>query len=320
VGGLFNWFQGLDRPFNLVPSLHIVLQVILAEHYWKHTRGLWLVILNVWFVLIGISTLVTYQHHLMDVIAGLAVGSSCIFFIREPSLKFQASVNRRVASYYAAATAAVIFLMVWFWPSGALLLWPAVAFGVTSAAYSGFGAPVFWKANGKLHWSAGLVLAPCLLGQQLSLRYYRRQCQPWNKVTPSVWIGRVLGQEEAAAIAGQGVTAVLDLTAEFSAPAVFRSLVYRSIPVLDLTAPTLEQLHEMASFIEGESSRGIVYVHCKIGYSRTAAAVGAYLLRAGRAHSVPDAIELIRQARPSMVIRPEIVPALLRFENATMMV
>jgi hypothetical protein len=252
------------------------------------------------------------------VIAGLAVGSYCIFFIREPRARVRASVNRSVALYYAVGTVSMIGLMIWFWPWGILLSWPALALGITSAAYLGLGAPVFWKTNGKLHWSAGLVLAPCLLGQQLSLRYYRRQCQAWNQVTPRVWIGRVLSQHEATALAAIGVTAVLDLTAEFSAPAVFRTLVYRSIPVLDLTVPTLEELLEMASFIEEESSRGIVYVHCKIGYSRTAAAVAAYLLRVGQADTVRQAFELIRKARPSIVIRPQTMAALLRFQNSTM--
>ena len=182
-----------------------------------------------------------------------------------------------------------------------------------AAAYFGAGPVIFRKENGRLHWSARLVLAPCLLGQWLSVLYYRRQCRPWDKVTPEVWIGRVLNDREAAEARRLGVTAVLDLSAEFSETKPFRALVYHNIPILDLTAPSIEQLREMATIIDEESRKGIVYVHCKIGYSRTAGAAAAYLLRTGRAASVNEAIEVLRQVRPSIVVRPEVHLALSEF-------
>jgi protein-tyrosine phosphatase len=123
----------------------------------------------------------------------------------------------------------------------------------------------------------------------------------------------VLTAKEAGAAVRQGVTAVLDLTAEFSESAPFLSLAYRNIPVLDLTAPTFDQLEEMAAFIEEESSKGIVYVHCKIGYSRTGAAAAAFLLRTGKVRTIPEAIHFLRQVRPAIVIRPEVMTALDEF-------
>ena len=119
-----------------------------------------------------------------------------------------------------------------------------------------------------------------------------------------------MSEKEAAAAIRQGVTAVLDLTAEFSEPAPFRSVSYKNIPILDLTAPTLVQLEESVAFIEEQSRTGIVYVHCKIGYSRTAAAATAYLLCARTMRTVSEAIDLLRRARPTIVIRPEIAAVL----------
>jgi len=95
---------------------------------------------------------------------------------------------------------------------------------------------------------------------------------------------------------------------------VFRALAYRNIPVLDLTAPTTEQLRAMAEFIDDEAAGGIVYVHCKIGYSRSAAAVGAYLLASGRCATGEEAIARLREIRPSIVVRPEIRAALHQFQ------
>ena len=111
-----------------------------------------------------------------------------------------------------------------------------------------------------------------------------------------------------------GVSAVLDLTAEFSAPKSFRRLRYCNIPVLDLTAPTPQQLDEIVSFIAEEARRGIVYVHCKIGYSRSAVAAGAYLIANG--HTADEAIAILRHARPSIVIRPEALAVIHALEAA----
>lgn len=313
LGLAFDWFRGMDLPYNLLPSLHIAFRTILAQHYARHTRGLLRSASNIWFFLVGLSTLLTYQHHFMDVVAGFALGVSCIYFIREPEPHPAVVVNRRVGSYYAFGTIIVVCFATWLWPWGALLLWPALSLAIVASAYFGLGPVIFRKADGRVHWSARLILAPCLLGQWISLVYYQRQCRPWDKVTSAVWIGRVLRQNEAEEAAQLGVTAVLDLTAEFSETKPFRGLVYRNIPILDLTAPSLQQLREMATCIDEESRRGIVYVHCKIGYSRTAGAVAAYLLQTGKATGVSDAIEMLRQARPSIVVRPEVVAALSEF-------
>ena len=316
LGAIFNWFQNMDQPYNLLPSLHIAFQAILADHYARHTRGLWRAASNAWFVLIGFSTVFTYQHHLMDVLAGFTLGVCCIYLTQDFAAKPFVIENRRVGAYYAGGGLAMGCLVVFLWPWGVLLLWPAIASGLVAAAYFRLGSSVFCKTGGRLHWSARIVLAPCLLGQQLSLSYYQRQCRPWDKITPAVWIGRALKRREALAVARMGVTAVLDLTAEFSEAIPFRALVYHNIPILDLTAPSIDQLQEMAQFIEDESRRGIVYVHCKIGYSRTAASAAAYLLRTGKANSVPEAIEFLRQVRPAMVVRPEVQTALSHFANA----
>ncbi|MEY2557091.1 MAG: hypothetical protein QOE34_516 [Verrucomicrobiota bacterium] len=316
LGVVFDWFRGMDRPYNLLPSLHITFRTILAQHYARHTRGVWRSASNVWFILVGLSTLLTYQHHFLDVVAGFALGVGCIYFIREPAPKLSVIENRRVGFYYAVAAVIAGGLAVWLWPWSVLLLWPALSLGIVACAYFGAGPAIFCKTDGRLHWSAWLVLAPCLLGQHLSLAYYRRQSQPWNKVTPAVWIGQLLNYREAAAAGRLGVTAVLDLTAEFSEPKPFRALIYRNIPILDLTAPSIEQLREMALFIDDESRNGIVYIHCKIGYSRTAAAAAAYLLSSGKTESVSQAIAFLRKVRPAIVVRPEIVAALSEFANA----
>lgn len=315
LGALFDWFRGMDAPYNLLPSLHAAFTLILCDIYFRHTRGFTRVAIMIWFVLIGLSPVLTYQHHLIDIIGGFVLAGYCFFVFRErnPALPFVA--NCRIGSYYAAGAALVLVAGAILGPWGVLLIWPAIALSIVAIAYFRAGPMVFHKTEGKLPWSTRFVLAPCLFGQYLSLLYYRSRCRSWDKVTSKIWIGGKLGSRAAKKALRSGVVAVLDLSAEFSEAKPFRKINYRNVPVLDLTAPTQSQLVEMSEFIGNHSRNGAVYVHCKIGYSRSAAAVAAYLMMSGNAKTPEDAFAMIRRVRPSVIVRSEVLSALSEFEH-----
>jgi protein-tyrosine phosphatase/membrane-associated phospholipid phosphatase len=315
LGGVFDWFRGMDAPYNLVPSLHATFTLILGEIYFRHTRGFTRAVIMAWFVLIAFSPVVTYQHHLIDIVAGFVLAGYCFYFFRDGIIALPVVANRRVGSYYAAGAGVVLIVGATTWPRGLLLVWPAIALAIVAIAYFGMGPTVFHKNEGKLPRSTWFVLAPCLVGQYLSLMYYRTRCRPWDKVSPEIWIGGKLSSRDAKKALRSGVASVLDLTAEFSETKPFRKIHYRNIPILDLTAPTQEQLEAITEFIGNHSRTGVVYVHCKIGYSRSAAAVVAYLISSGKTRTVEEAFAMIRRVRPSVVIRPEVLSALSEFEQ-----
>ena len=314
TGALFDWFRGMDAPYNLLPSLHAALWILLADIYLRHTRGLFRGAIIVWFALMGLSPVLTYQHHVIDILGGFAVAGYCFYFFRASSAQLPVTANPRVGFYYAASALTVLTPIPTFWPWSVLLFWPGLALGIVASGYFGVGPIIFRKREGKLPPSASFVLGPCLIGQYLSLLYYRRQSRSWDEITPCVWIGGKLGRREAKSALRARVTSVLDLSAEFSETTLFRAVCYRNIPILDLTAPTQEQLREMGNFIAEQCKTGIVYVHCKIGYSRSASAVAAYLIMSGNASDAEEALAIIRRARPSIVIRPEVISALSEFE------
>lgn len=222
--------------------------------------------------------------------------------------------NPRIAGYYAVGTLFMVLVTLQGWPWTAPLLWPALALALVVVAYMGLGPVIYGKTGGVVPVGSRLLCAPTLLGQYLSLEYYRRKCSTWNEVVPGLLIGRVLTEEEAVAVIRSGVTAVLDLTAEFSETPALRKLAYRNLRLLDLTAPTSTQLRGAVQFIgEHHSCGGCVYVHCKVGYSRTAVVVGAYLVASGNCNSLDEAVTLLRAARPGIVIRPESMKALRSF-------
>jgi protein-tyrosine phosphatase/membrane-associated phospholipid phosphatase len=313
-GWIFDWFRSLDKPYNLCPSLHIALRTILADTYARNLSGLLRLGSQVWFSLIGFSTLLTYQHHVVDVAGGFILAGLCFYLYSHSRWRQPVTPNYRVGVGYLILLVGVGLLSAALWPLGAMGLWPAAGLALVVAAYWGTGPGIYRKHDGRIPLASRLLLGPILFGQYLSLLYYRRQCRPWDAVVPGVWIGRQLNERDARDAREHGVTAVLDLTAEFSEAADFRSVIYENLPILDLTAPTPGQLREAVAFISRHSSSGTVLVHCKVGYSRSAAVVGAYLLAGKHCSSTDEALARLRAVRPSIVIRPEAEMALRNFE------
>jgi hypothetical protein len=78
IGLLFALLSAVDLPYNRAPSLHISVLVILWARFAPRLAGVWRVALHAWFAAIALSVLTTYQHHVIDVPAGLLVGWLCI--------------------------------------------------------------------------------------------------------------------------------------------------------------------------------------------------------------------------------------------------
>jgi protein-tyrosine phosphatase len=97
----------------------------------------------------------------------------------------------------------------------------------------------------------------------------------------------------------------VELAAELDAPAGLPTV---RVPALDLVVPSPVWLLRAAGAIERQRVRyGSVLVFCALGYSRSAAAAATWLLITDRARSADEALEIVRRARPQVVL-----PAALR--------
>ena len=85
LGVLFQLLTAVDLPYNRTPSLHISVLVILWVLFAGRTHGWLRNAVYAWFVLIGVSVLTTYQHHVIDVPAGLLAGWLCVRLFPLPS-------------------------------------------------------------------------------------------------------------------------------------------------------------------------------------------------------------------------------------------
>ncbi len=82
TAAIFKFLRIFDQPYNLFPSLHITFRTILADLYARHTKGLIRLASHAWFILIGFSTLLTGQHHFVDIIGGFALAAICFYLFR----------------------------------------------------------------------------------------------------------------------------------------------------------------------------------------------------------------------------------------------
>ena len=81
-GWLFDLLGQSDLPYNRAPSLHISVLVLLWVRLMPRVQGVWRLALGAWLIAIGVSTLTTWQHHLIDIPAGVAVGCLSVWLAK----------------------------------------------------------------------------------------------------------------------------------------------------------------------------------------------------------------------------------------------
>ncbi|MEM8681125.1 MAG: phosphatase PAP2 family protein [Planctomycetota bacterium] len=73
VGPVFGFADDVNLSFNNLPSLHVGMAVVCAYFYSLGKSGLARTNVWLWAIAIGISTLLTHQHYITDVVAGVGV-------------------------------------------------------------------------------------------------------------------------------------------------------------------------------------------------------------------------------------------------------
>lgn len=302
-GALFTALGSFDKPFNQAPSLHIALLIVLWVRLAAHlTSPVARWVLHVWMALIGVSVLTTYQHHFIDIPTGLAAGFFVLWALPDAgtsplfAMRFTREPRARnlAAAYLAGAlvfTALAFAGGTWLW-----FAWPAGALAIVAMNYAFVGARGFQKDAAGQH-SAGTLglLAPYLVAARWNSRLWTRN-HTTTEVADGVSIGRIPSAHELTPF-----RAVVDLAPEVScAHPGERS--YRHIETLDLTPPSAEVLRAAATAIEEARAHGPVLVCCALGYSRSAAAVAAWLVMTRRAASAEQAAAMVRAVRPHIVL------------------
>jgi membrane-associated phospholipid phosphatase len=120
VDGFSSWVLAIayavDPPYGCFPSLHVAYAFVSAFACGRVHRGVGVVAL-LWAGLIGVSTLYTKQHYVVDVVAGAsAAGIAYVWFLRGYPREAVTDGDRRLAPYRALGAAAFFaFIALAFW-------------------------------------------------------------------------------------------------------------------------------------------------------------------------------------------------------------
>jgi hypothetical protein len=82
--GAFRVARTMALRYNMVPSLHVTLSCVCLAAYGTRCGGAGRLFLCAWGTAIAVSTLLTHQHHVLDVIAGLILAWAAKRFIYDP--------------------------------------------------------------------------------------------------------------------------------------------------------------------------------------------------------------------------------------------
>lgn len=298
------WFRALyfnDLPYNLAPSLHISLRSLVWVCYGAILTGWLRRVVKVWFMLIGLSTLLVWQHHLVDVASGFVMGWAIAALIPDPAQRqTPRQPSRKLATRYGLG--ALVFTVLCF--VSIYFVWPAVACGMVALAYATGLPRLLGKENGTLSPAAEWCLLPVLLMTRVVQGKWLRRQPGWREVSPGVFFGRKVTLAEAESLAQGGDLAVLDLTAESNAPTAFREQAqYHNLPLLDLVPLTPVHIAAALQILREQRAAGRrVYLHCQLGLQRSAMIAAHWLVDCGAADSLEAARAKVRAIEPAAVI------------------
>jgi len=110
--------------------------------------------------------------------------------------------------------------------------------------------------------------------------------------------------EELPALQAAGIGAIASVMDDPSNLDTYEQagLPYQWLPVTGGTAPSLEQLQQLQTFIDRQRAAGrAIAIHCSSGRRRTGTMLAAYLIRSGWDWTA--ALAAIQQANPAVVLR-----------------
>jgi diacylglycerol kinase family enzyme len=122
-----------------------------------------------------------------------------------------------------------------------------------------------------------------------------------QKIDEGLYLARRLFPSDIHQIKSENISAVLDVTAEFSSlnwMSYQADVDYLNVPILDHSVPSDTQIHRALNWIHTHRKTGrSVVVHCALGRGRSVFMMAAYLLSQNPKSSPSDIMDKIREIR-----------------------
>jgi hypothetical protein len=194
----------------------------------------------------------------------------------------------------------------WAW----LVVWLGLDFMLLGIAYLRRSRLVFGKRpDGSLNRWRWLLFFPMHLYTSVvwhCMRLLTRE-SPFDATPVS---GLMIGRRLLPGELPRDTHTVVDLTAEFAEPRAIRTKGdYRSFPMLDATAPDVEQLRDFITSLPDAP----MYVHCAQGHGRTGLFTVAFLVWRKKVENAEAGMAVLAKARPGALLNAEQMMFVSRF-------
>jgi membrane-associated phospholipid phosphatase len=101
-----------DPPYNCFPSLHVAHSFVSALSTYRVHRGLGIVA-SIFALMVGVSTLFTRQHYILDVIAGIFLAfAAYAVFLRKTRREDVPELDHRAAPALAFVVAGIVVVFI----------------------------------------------------------------------------------------------------------------------------------------------------------------------------------------------------------------
>ncbi|MBT0586684.1 diacylglycerol kinase family protein [Alteromonas oceanisediminis] len=200
--------------------------------------------------------------------------------------------------------------------------WVSVSVLAVSLAYV-FNRPTIFRKreDGSIPTWIRWFFIPFLLGASLynAVARKRDKVPPIQEINDHIFLACRLFPSDVDLLKAQGVTAILDVTAEFDGldwSSQDANLHYLNIPVLDHTSPSVDQLRQAIRWINHQAKAGgKVVIHCALGRGRSVLVTAAYLLSKDATLSIVDAMNHIQSIRTTARLNKHQLKALRKVKK-----
>lgn len=302
----FHFLKIFDSPFNQAPSLHIVYAFIFWSVFKNVKRGR--IFLMILLILLGISTLTTYQHHLIDILSGafLAHLSFILFPYRKNDFKYR---NFQVANYY--------FLFGWIFlgmtlllnqfskNSGSILLWITLMTVLIGYHYQKNNIHFLKDKNGNISIVKKIFYFPYLLMYWLFWKFLRKNRKP-IEILPNLYISSKPSRKDLFHFNVDKNTFVYDLSAEMKETTDLKQkTTYQSVSFLDIGSFDIEQTKKLVTEITNHyntlPANGKILIHCTMGFTRSSV-IGILVMKNTLSLSIEEAVNKMKTLNKNVIL------------------
>ncbi|MFB2802773.1 diacylglycerol kinase family protein [Shewanella seohaensis] len=198
--------------------------------------------------------------------------------------------------YFAVTGHSPILTFIWAWSSLSLAL-------VGSAYWFNLASIFRKRQDGSIPWYIRWGFIPFLLGCRLyNLWARRRDSVPsMQAIDKYLYLGSRLSAADLPKLNRYGITAILDVTAEFDGLDVSLyedHIDYLNIPILDHSVPTSAQLNQAINWLHRQvRAQKRVLIHCALGRGRSVMVLAAYLVCRRPELSFAEVLQQIKSIR-----------------------